>query len=120
MARTLFRLMLVRAGFDVLEALDGYDALAQLETQQPDAMILDVMMPGLDGVTVCRRLRGEVRTAALPIIMLSARTDAESVQAAMQAGATLYLKKPVSADELTRHVRHVLAATAAPTAQPSS
>ena len=108
MARTMLRLMLVRAGFDVREAEDGKTALAEVAQIVPDLMILDIMMPGIDGFEVCTRLRSEGKTASLPIIMLSARTDAQSVKKGLELGADRYLTKPVGPDELTRHVREVL------------
>lgn len=108
MARTLLRLMLVRAGFLVTEAEDGYDALAKVERNKPDLILLDVMMPGMDGFTVCETLRSEVRTSQLPIIMLSAKTDLTSITKGLRVGATKYLTKPISPDELTRHVRDIL------------
>ena len=108
MARTMLRLMLVRAGFDVREAEDGKTALAEVALVVPDLMILDIMMPGIDGFEVCSRLRSEGTTASLPIIMLSARTDAQSVKKGLELGADRYLTKPVGPDELTRHVREVL------------
>lgn len=108
MARTMLRLMLVRAGFEVREAEDGKTALAEVAQVVPDLMILDIMMPGIDGFEVCTRLRSEGQTASLPIIMLSARTDAQSVKKGLELGADRYLTKPVGPDELTRHVREVL------------
>lgn len=108
MARTLLRLMLVRAGFDVVEAEDGFDALDKLKDGSPDVMILDVMMPGIDGFSVCETVRAAPRTAELPIIMLSAKTDLESVNKGLQLGANKYLTKPISPEELTRQVRDVL------------
>lgn len=108
MARSLIRLMLVREGFDVSEAANGIDALRKLDQFTPDIMILDVMMPGLDGITMCKQIRNRTKTAALPIIMLSARTDMESINEGINAGATRYLKKPISAAELTEHVREIL------------
>ena len=108
MARTLLRLMLVRAGFEVLEAEDGFDALDQIKQRLPDVMILDVMMPGMDGFAVCETLRNDDNTAELPVIMLSAKTDLDSVNRGLRAGATKYLTKPVSPEDLTRNVRDVL------------
>jgi DNA-binding response OmpR family regulator len=108
MARTLLRLMLVRAGFEVVEAEDGFDALEKVSQNPPDLMILDIMMPGMDGFTVCESIRNDSRTAALPIIMLSAKTDAESINRGLQVGANKYLTKPVSPEDLTRHVRDAL------------
>lgn len=108
MARTLLRLMLVRAGFDVVEAEDGFDALDKLKDGRPDVMILDVMMPGIDGFSVCETVRAAPSTAQLPIIMLSAKTDLESVNKGLRLGADKYLTKPISPEELTRQVRDVL------------
>lgn len=108
MARTLLRLMLVRAGFHVSEAEDGYDALEKVRKNQPDVVLLDVMMPGMDGFTVCEKLRSEPGTAELPIIMLSAKTDLDSINKGLRAGATIYLTKPISPEELTQHVKDAL------------
>lgn len=108
MARTLLRLMLVRAGFNVSEAEDGYDALRKVKQSQPDIILLDVMMPGMDGFTVCETLRNEKDTSNLPVIMLSAKTDLDSVNKGLRVGATKYLTKPISPEELTRHVRDAL------------
>lgn len=108
MARTLLRLMLVRAGFNVFEAEDGFDALEKVRKNQPDVVLLDVMMPGMDGFAVCETLRGEASTADLPVIMLSAKTDLESMNKGLRVGATKYLTKPISPEELTQQVREVL------------
>lgn len=108
MARTLLRLMLVRAGFEVIEAENGYDALTKIEAKAPDVVILDVMMPEMDGFTVCEKLRANAQTAHLPIIMLSAKTDQQSIKRGKDAGADEYLTKPISHDELTRHVHRIL------------
>ena len=108
MARTLLRLMLVRAGFEVVEAADGFDALDKVKVNCPDLILLDVMMPGIDGFTVCETLRNDAETATLPIIMLSAKTDLTSISKGLRVGATKYLTKPISPDELTRHVHDAL------------
>ncbi len=108
MARTLFRLTLIRAGFNVAEAEDGYDALEKIKKSRPDVILLDVMMPGMDGFSVCETLRNEQETAALPVIMLSAKTDLDSINKGLQVGATKYLTKPIAPEELARHVRDAL------------
>lgn len=108
MARTLLRLMLVRAGFNVFEAEDGFDALEKVRINRPDIILLDVMMPGMDGFSVCEAIRDDPETADLPIIMLSAKTDLDSINQGLRAGATVYLTKPISPEELTRHVREIL------------
>jgi DNA-binding response OmpR family regulator len=71
-------------------------------------MILDVMMPGIDGFSVCEAIRGDASTADLPVIMLSAKTDLDSVNKGLRVGANKYLTKPISPEELTRQVRDVL------------
>lgn len=108
MARTLLRLMLVRAGFHVSEADDGFDALDKIRKNRPDVVLLDVMMPGMDGFSVCEKLRSDPATAELPIIMLSAKTDLDSINKGLRAGATVYLTKPISPEELTQHVKDAL------------
>lgn len=108
MARTLLRLMLVRAGFHVSEAEDGFDALEKVRINKPDVILLDVMMPGMDGFSVCETLRRDQETESLPIIMLSAKTDLDSINKGLRVGATMYLMKPISPEDLTKHVQEVL------------
>jgi len=104
----MLRLILVRAGFEVREAKDGYQALEEVDRLMPDLMLLDIMMPGMDGFAVCEALRKDSKTASLPIIMLSARADPESIKTGLSLGASKYLTKPVTPDELTSQVREVL------------
>jgi DNA-binding response OmpR family regulator len=108
MARDLVRLMLGRAGFDVFEAVDGQDALEKIKGRRPDLIILDVMMPGLDGFAVCRAIRDNSATADIPVIMLSARTHANSVQEGLDAGANKYLSKLISRSDLIQNIREAL------------
>lgn len=108
MTRNLLRLMLERAGFKILEAEDGLQALEVVAAENPDLLILDVMMPNMDGITVCETLRAEAETAVLPVILLSAKTNPEAVRLGMQAGADRYLSKPISREELIRNVRETL------------
>jgi DNA-binding response OmpR family regulator len=93
-------------------AEDGLDALEKIPKCQPDILILDVMMPRMDGLTLCRRLRGVRETAELPIIMLSGKAHHEAIQEGLRAGANRYLVKPTGLDELTRNIDEVLGATA--------
>ena len=108
MTRNLLRLMLERSGFTIFEAEDGLKALDVVAEEPLDLLILDVMMPNMDGITVCETLRADIETADLPIILLSARTNPEAVRLGMQAGANRYLSKPISREELVRQVRDVL------------
>jgi len=108
MIRSVLRLTLVHAGYDVTEAENGEDALSKVQEERPDLILLDVMMPGMDGFAVCEQLRQSPDTAGLPIIMLSARSDSRSRQEGRRVGATKYLTKPVEANKLLKHVEEVL------------
>jgi DNA-binding response OmpR family regulator len=103
--------MLVRAGFNVVEAEDGYEALEKIRQEKPDAIILDVMMPGMDGFAVCDEIINDDQLTDIPIIMLSAKTDIESRRRGLSSGALRYLIKPIAPDELTQHVREILVTT---------
>lgn len=113
MTRDLLRLMLKGTGFTIYEAEDGFKALEKIAAHKPDVMILDVMMPGLDGLAVCRQLRAEAETADLPIIMLSAKTTHAAIQDGLAAGADKYLTKPVGFKELVSNIREVMGEPAA-------
>jgi two-component system, OmpR family, response regulator MprA len=93
-------------GYEVVQAPDGAAALTMVEKEQPDAAILDVMMPNVDGLTVCRVLRAERNR--LPILMLTARTETADRVAGLDAGADDYLAKPFELDELFARVRALL------------
>jgi len=107
-ARTLIGIMLDRGGFEVLKAGDATEALSMLDDSTPDLIILDVMMPGMDGIELCKTLRDRSTTADLPILILSARGDSESVMRGMDAGATDYLPKPILHHDLVAKVRRLL------------
>jgi len=91
--------------YDVLTALDGAEALEVVEREMPDLIILDIMLPRVDGAEVCRRLR---EWCQIPIIMLSARGDAEDKVRCLELGADDYLSKPFSVEELLSRLRAVL------------
>jgi len=107
-ALTLIGIMLERGGFEVLKAKDADQALAVLELDTPDLIILDVMMPGMDGIELCRLLRQRTDTSSLPVLILSARGDAKSVMSGMDAGASDYLPKPILHHDLVSKVRRML------------
>lgn len=92
-------------GYDVLTALDGAEALQVIEKESPDLIILDIMMPEMDGFEVCYRLR---EWSQVPIIMLSARDDEEDKVKSLDLGADDYLTKPFGVKELLARVRSVL------------
>jgi DNA-binding response OmpR family regulator len=92
----LVRVTLEDERIRVIAASDGVAALALAGEIGPDLVLLDVNMPGHDGIEVCRRLRGDVRFARTPIVMLTAATRPEDVRRGLEAGATEYLTKPFS------------------------
>ena len=92
-------------GFRVQTAISGEEALAATREDAPDLIILDIMLPGLDGIEVCRRLRGGVNT---PILMLTARDAVRDKVAGLEAGADDYLAKPFVFEELVARVRALL------------
>jgi len=101
----LVRDYLHQAGFDVLEAADGNSALTLARTEQPDMIVLDLGLPGLDGLDVTKALRA---TSAVPIIMLTARTEESDRIVGLELGADDYVTKPFSPKELVARIRAVL------------
>lgn len=95
-------------GFQVEQASDGYIAIDLAQRFQPDAIILDVMLPTMDGLEVCRRLRENEATANIPILMLTAKDEVRDRVTGLDAGADDYLTKPFSFDELLARVRALL------------
>ena len=112
--RGFIKMVLELEGFRVLTAADGESALAVFETESPDLMLLDIMMPGMDGYTVCRRVR---QFSQLPIIMVTALGDDAKVVAGLEAGADDYVVKPVSAAQLVARVEAVLRRSTPPQKQ---
>ena len=108
MARQLLQLMLRNPKFTIREAGNGQEALQKVAQERPDLIILDVMMPVLDGFATCRALRSEAETAALPVILLSAKTHPSAVQEGLDAGANKYLFKPTTRAELLTNIQEVL------------
>ncbi len=107
-SRELLHAHLTNAGYEVLTAQDGLEALAAVAAQPPDLILLDVMMPGLDGFEVCRRLKADEETAFIPIVMLTALYDPEHRLRGIELGADDFLGKPFSHLELLTRVRSLL------------
>jgi two-component system response regulator MtrA len=108
--REITALGLRRAGFRVTTAVDGREGLAHARQPVFDLIVLDVMLPGLDGFEVCREIR---KTSRVPIVMLTARTDTIDVVVGLESGADDYVKKPFEIAELVARVRAVLRRAAA-------
>jgi len=99
---------LTRAGYNVLKEYNGEAALSAARSCEPDLVILDLMLPRVDGVDVCKELRASEATAEIPIIMLTARTEEADVVLGLELGADDYMTKPFSPRVLTARVRAVL------------
>jgi adenylate cyclase len=95
-------------GYELLQAADGEEALAAVQRDHPDLILLDVMMPKLDGVEVCRRIKGDATLPFTPIILVTSKSDTKDVIAGLDAGADEYLTKPVDQAALVARVKSVL------------
>jgi DNA-binding response OmpR family regulator len=111
--RRIVRLTLERAdlGLTVITAQDGTEALALAEIERPDIVILDLSMPNMDGFAVCRQLRSDVRTAFVPVMMLTAEGSEESVSKGFQAGSDDYVVKPFRREDLLARLRRMIERT---------
>ncbi|OIP93468.1 MAG: DNA-binding response regulator [Syntrophobacteraceae bacterium CG2_30_61_12] len=96
------------AGFDVVTAADGLEALVQARRRRPALLVLDLMLPGMDGLEVCRELKRGVETAAMPIIMLTARGEEIDRVVGLELGADDYVVKPFSPREILLRIRAIL------------
>ena len=106
--RKLVSFTLGNRGYEVVEASDGGEAVRLARETRPDLILLDVMMPELDGFEVCRRLRSTPAFATLPVVVISARTESEAIERAMQAGANIYLTKPLRLPDLLNEIEKLL------------
>jgi CheY-like chemotaxis protein len=110
MMRTMFSALLIRWGYTVVEAGDGVEALAAVEQHSVECIVLDVMMPGMDGFEVCRRLRRDPATAHIPVVLATALTAKDKRQQGLEAGADDVVSKPIDAADLRLAVQRVMQA----------
>ncbi|OGB91932.1 MAG: DNA-binding response regulator [candidate division NC10 bacterium RIFCSPLOWO2_02_FULL_66_22] len=110
----LVKYHLEKAGLPARVVADGKQALDLILREQPDLVVLDLMLPGLDGLELCRRLRGAPATRGIPVIMLTAKTEEVDRIVGLEMGADDYVPKPFSPRELVARVKAVLRRTAAP------
>ena len=107
----LVRYNLDRNGYHVETASSGEEALEKARRKLPDLVILDLMLPGMDGLEVCRKLKSNVKTESLPIIMLTAKTEETDIVTGLELGADDYVTKPFSPKVLIARVRRILRRT---------
>jgi len=106
--REIFRARLVSQGYEILTASDGEEALTTAREALPDLILLDIMMPKVDGIEVCRQLRADPAFPFTPIVMVTARSDSKDIVAGLAAGGDEYLTKPVDQASLVARVKSML------------
>jgi PleD family two-component response regulator len=111
--RLIMREVLEQAGFDIIEAANGKEALRCYESDSPDVILLDVEMPLLDGFSVCKKIREKETTRKTPICIVTGLDDEESVDRAYHVGATDFIGKPIAWHVLGHRVRYILRANEA-------
>jgi type IV pilus assembly protein PilB len=106
--RTMVKLLLETQGYQVIPAIDGEDALEKTRAELPDLIVLDIVMPKLDGFEVCKAIRAHVDTMFIPVVMLTGQNSIEEKQRGLSLGADDYITKPFHADELLARIEAVL------------
>ncbi len=109
-ALRLISFTLESAGYEVISAVNGFEALRKAQEEAPDLLVLDLMLPGIDGYEVCHRLRSRSvgPGAHLPVLVLSAKSQEADRAMAEKVGADLYLTKPVTPEEITAAVHSLI------------
>jgi len=102
------KMMLAGQAAEVVVARNGMEALKRVEEQTPDLILMDIMMPELDGVETCRRLKGDPRTGGIPVVMVTTKGNPEKVEEAFAAGCDDYLTKPFGKLDLLAKVRRYM------------
>lgn len=110
--------MLSGLGYDVMTAVDGPSALAQIAARHPDCILLDIMMPSMSGLEVLARLKQDPATTAIPVIMLTAKSQDDDVLTGYKEGAEYYITKPCTSRDLVYGIRLVLGKQPASDAAP--
>jgi len=102
------KMILAASGYDVVVAHDGQEGVAKAATERPDLILLDVVMPKMDGIEACRRLRAQESTKSIPIIMVTTRSESNNVESSYRNGCNDYVNKPINNTELLAKVRSLL------------
>ena len=106
--KTVVKLFLESKGYEVTTAFDGLDTLEKAKSEKPDLILLDIMMPLIDGFEVCKRLKSDETTASIPIVMLSAASKLDSVRKGIDMGAADYIVKPFDPSKLENVISKIL------------
>jgi CheY-like chemotaxis protein len=102
------KMMLAGGGYDIVVARDGEEGVEKALSEKPDLILLDVVMPKMDGIEACRRIRAQHGTKSIPIIMVTTRSEAGNVETAYKNGCNDYINKPLNNAELLAKVRSYL------------
>jgi len=105
---TLLRLMLEQKGFNVMCAYDGLQVFAGLEMQKPDLIILDLMMPYMDGLEVLERLKADQETSSIPVILITAQDEFENIMSGYKKGADYHIAKPFTKPQMMTAIDYLL------------
>lgn len=102
------KMILAKGPYEIITASDGRDALSKARTHKPDAILMDVVMPVLNGFEACAMLREDEATRSLPVIMVTTRGEADSIERGFANGCTDYITKPINALELLTKLKNIL------------
>jgi CheY-like chemotaxis protein len=102
------KMILAKGPYDIITARDGVEGVAKAKSERPDAILLDVMMPNLDGLSACAAIRAEPSTAHIPIVMVTTRGEEANIETAFRNGANDYVTKPINGLELLSKLSNIL------------
>ena len=102
------KMILAKGPYEVITARDGVEGVAKAKSEQPDVILLDVMMPNLDGLSACSAIRADEATAHIPIVMVTTRGEEHNIETAFRNGCTDYVTKPINGLELLTKLHNIL------------
>jgi CheY-like chemotaxis protein len=102
------RMLLAGCGYDIVTARDGEEGVAKAQSERPDLILLDLVMPKMDGLEAAKRIRAQPTTSAIPIIMVTTRSEASNLEQSYRSGCNDYVNKPINNAELLAKVRSAL------------
>jgi len=107
------KMILAKGPYELVTARDGVEAVAKAKSEQPDIILLDVMMPNLDGLSACAAIRNNPETAHIPIVMVTTRGEEQNIETAFRNGCNDYVTKPINGLELLSKLQNILGSAAA-------
>jgi len=107
------KMILAKGPYELVTARDGVEAVAKAKSEQPDIILLDVMMPNLDGLSACAAIRSNPDTAHIPIVMVTTRGEEQNIETAFRNGCNDYVTKPINGLELLTKLQNILGSAAA-------